>query len=1015
MIAPRNAHPFGAYGAHCRPKVAELLTALGLDARYVRASGTTMHRALADGGTTPVLDLVGGFGTGLLGHNHPELKACIARQLEADTPFMAQSAIRDDAGRLGARLSALMPGTTGYRTHLVNSGAEAIEAALKHAYKVRYDANRRVFEDVCRRIEAFYRDAEERVDEIELPGDATDLNRFRDDLDELNLARFEDFERHPEVLALKGGFHGKTASALKCTFNKSYREGFQGLSAIRTTFLDVADLGRVDEIMGRRRIEFLVPTLRDGRVDIEKVHCPTVIALVLEPLQGEGGIRPVPDAALRALAESRNRMVCPLIVDEIQTGCGRTGDFVAFAATPLAAIEPEYVTLGKALGGGMVKIAATLIRADVYDPDFGLLHTSTFSEDEWSCGVARAALDILTRDDGAVMREIRETGDAFRDGLDTLRAEFPDVVADVRGRGLMLGIELAELRGASHFLRVAARQGFLSLLIASYLLHHHGIRILAPLTTLLKGNPGKRRVSVLRIQPAHGITPAEIDRVLDALREVFTVVARNNEGVLIGHLLGAPPTADERTAPATWPGAEAPADSDDRFDARVGFVMHPTHVQQVVRFYLPSLKGRVDESVLEDWWSSLARFVEPHRVHATRLESQGFALQIDLVAIPYLPRQIRDLYVGGKHPEADPRARFLLQELRDKVQDAVTVAKELGDDDIPTALVGLGAYTSIVTERGTLVNDFEVPVTTGNAYTAGLMVQGILRAAHERGLDLDRERAAVVGAAGNIGAVLSAMLAGSVGSLRLIGRPGDDSLDRLRATRRACLTHLARRVREQVLGGRAIEDVRVGGVGDRILAEIVLPALADADEASGWSRAESWLRDGTGVAPELVALVEEALDREGGPAANPFITVHDSVDAAGDCHVVTVATSSPEARLVSPDVVPEGAVVSCASVPSNLSRAFHDHTDRYTVFDGGYARLPEGQVIDCEGLPRGGLAFGCLSETLLLGFDGCNRSFARGRLSPDRVEETLRLAELYGFELGDLIVIDSPRTTQEAA
>ena len=68
-----------------------------------------------------------------------------------------------------------------------------------------------------------------------------------------------------------------------------------------------------------------------------------------------------------------------------------------------------------------------------------------------------------------------------------------------------------------------------------------------------------------------------------------------------------------------------------------------------------------------------------------------------------------------------------------------------------------------------------------------------------------------------------------------------------------------------------------------------------------------------------------------------------------------------------------------------------------------------------EGLPGDGLAFGCLSETLLLGFDGRNRSFSRGRLSPDRVEETLRLAELYGFELGDLIVIDSPRSIEDSA
>ena len=78
--------------------------------------------------------------------------------------------------------------------------------------------------------------------------------------------------------------------------------------------------------------------------------------------------------------------------------------------------------------------------------------------------------------------------------------------------------------------------------------------------------------------------------------------------------------------------------------------------------------------------------------------------------------------------ERDGRIIYV-QEVQDKVQDAVTTAKELGDDHIPTSVVGLGAYTSIVTDRGTSVNDYEIPITTGNAYTAGLLVQGILKAA----------------------------------------------------------------------------------------------------------------------------------------------------------------------------------------------------------------------------------------------------------------------------------------------
>ena len=128
---------------------------------------------------------------------------------------------------------------------------------------------------------------------------------------------------------------------------------------------------------------------------------------------------------------------------------------------------------------------------------------------------------------------------------------------------------------------------------------------------------------------------------------------------------------------------------------------------------------------------------------------------------------------------------------------------------------------------------------------------------------------------------------------------------------------------------------------------------------------------------------------------------------------MTIATSSPESRLITPETVKKGAVVSCASVPSNLSAAFKDHLEDYLVFDGGHARLPEGQEVRFVGLPSGGLAHGCFSETLLLGFDGQNNSFARGSLTPEQVEQTLEMAGLYGFELGELIMVDLDDTMKD--
>jgi acetylornithine/succinyldiaminopimelate/putrescine aminotransferase/predicted amino acid dehydrogenase len=1002
-------NPNSLYATYCRPKLSDLLGSLNLDPVYTRASGAYLYRDHPDGsGEQRVLDLIGGFGTGLFGHNNPELRDFLKARLDEDMPSMAQSSRREEAGRLAARINKLLPGDQKYICHLANTGTEAVEAVLKHAYKVRFDQIRREFESVARQIEEFFQLTDRNDPDIEVPGSERDLGKFRDDLDEHNLAQFELFQNGPVVVALKGAFHGKTASALKITFNKTYRESFEGLSAIKPDFIDPSDIHRLDEVVLDHQIQFLVPKVEDRRIIVETISCSKVIALALEVIQGEGGIRPVPEDVLAALADQRARLDVPIFVDEIQTGCGRTGSFVAYATGPLAALAPDYITLGKALGGGLVKIAAALIREDIYDLDFGILHTSTFAEDELSCAVASQVLDVLERDDAAFMTSVVAKGDMLREGLEGLAEQFPGIIREVRGHGLMIGIEFTELMDRGAFFRFGARQGFLSLVIASYLLHHHGIRLLAPLASLMKGNPGKKRLSVLRIQPAEDITDSDITRTVDALREVCGIIARNNEGVLIGHLIGLEVTQAERADPALIQVTMPPRQRHVAFDARVGFTMHPARIDQIRRFYMPSIEGRADPEVLDAWWQRLARFLEPDVVHTDYIESEGFVVEANFVLLPFLSQYMSEVYVRARDTETSSRLdRIRLQEIQDKVQDAVTVAKELGDDHIPTSVVGLGAYTSIVTDRGRSINDYEVPITTGNAYTTALMTEGILRAAELRGVSLSDAQGAVVGAAGNIGSALAAILCTQLGSLRLIGRTGGDSLERLKRVRLQCLLYLCQKAREQLDASVPIEEVSVGGVGDRILHDIVLPALDSIDEAaSGWARAEAWLRDGEGVSPELGSLLEEAIDRDGGSDGNPYITLHDSMEAVADCDVVTIATNSPASRLISPETVKEGAIVSCASVPSNLSRAFTDHLDDYFVFDGGYARLPEGQEIDCAGLPRDGLAHGCFSETLLLGFDGQNGSFARGRLAPEQVEQTLEMAELYGFELGELIMAD---------
>src|SRR6059036_2425415 len=226
-----------------------------------------------------------------------------------------------------------------------------------------------------------------------------------------------------------------------------------------------------------------------------------------------------------------------------------------------AAVVPDYIVLSKALGGGMVKIGTAMIHERVHDPDFGVLHTSTFAEDELSCAVAAQTLEMITRNDGALLEQVRQKGASLLQELRAVCLRHPKVYRETRGRGLMIGLEFQDLEECGPLLRYAARQGFLSLLVASYLLEHHRVRVLAPLTTLLKGNPGKRRPAVLRIQPPVTITAEETERFIDALDEVARILEANQEGYLVGHMFDEPPSMQERRSPSSrpvhWPAPSA--------------------------------------------------------------------------------------------------------------------------------------------------------------------------------------------------------------------------------------------------------------------------------------------------------------------------------------------------------------------------------------------------------------------------------------------------------------------------
>jgi len=213
----------------------------------------------------------------------------------------------------------------------------------------------------------------------------------------------------PEIVSFEGDFHGRSYGALAAT----------------------PSLAR-NESLGPMLPGFHAVPRNDAAALRAAVGANTA-AVLIEPIQGEAGIRPISDEALLAARQACDEVGALLILDEIQTGIGRTGSLWAYEQTP---VRPDVLTSAKALGNG-VPIGACVTgpaAADVLGPGD---HGSTFAGGPVATSAALAVLDVV--DDPLLLRSVRELGAELRDGLAAL-----DGVAEVRGRGLMVGIGLDE-------------------------------------------------------------------------------------------------------------------------------------------------------------------------------------------------------------------------------------------------------------------------------------------------------------------------------------------------------------------------------------------------------------------------------------------------------------------------------------------------------------------------------------------------------------------------------------------
>lgn len=290
-----------------------------------------------------------------------------------------------------------------------------------------------------------------------------------------------------------GAFHGKTLGSLSVGGREKYKKPFQPLLS-NTVEIPFGDPDALEKVLKERK----------------------VAAFIVEPIQGEGGVMVYPDGYLKKVRELTEKYGALLILDEVQTGLGRTGRMFACEHEDIA---PDILCLAKALGGGVAPIGATVATKKVWEKAYGglsraVLHTSTFGGGARACAAALASIQKIVDED--LPERAAELGEYFLSSLRALQAKYGGV-QQVRGKGLLIGVEFEKPVNnildtlTAGTLGKVAEEYYASLVVGELLKKHQII------TAYTLNNP-----NVMRLEPPLVVQKSEIDYVLNAMEDVLS-------------------------------------------------------------------------------------------------------------------------------------------------------------------------------------------------------------------------------------------------------------------------------------------------------------------------------------------------------------------------------------------------------------------------------------------------------------------------------------------------------------
>lgn len=738
------------------------------------------------------------------------------------------------------------------------------------------------------------------------------------------------------IVSLSRGFHGKTHGSLLATGNPSYREPFL-ISSSRVRRVEAEDL------------EALEAALEDGACG----------AMIVEPVLGEGGMIPLSAAYLQAAAKLCRKYGTLIVADEIQTGLYRTGSRLASEQVP--GFRPDIICLAKALGGGVVPIGAVLASADAWTEEFGLLHSSTFAGNQVSCAAALSVVRHLRAHGAELAQHVEQMSLRLERGLAALVAAYPDVFEGHSGKGLMRALRLHRVSGDdSYFIAHACEEGTFVPLVCGYLFHNHRL-VLAPLFS---------QKDALRIEPPLIVEASHIEQLLRGIEECALLIRHRKYAAMLSFLVGREPAElsysekERRPISGVQGITEVTAQEEERLGS-FAFLIHPPGEGDLMSM-MPEAIGTLDEehrreflAWMESWFHKRH---DPYPVyHAKRVRSKaGGFVEGWLIASPLCSRQMLRL-------SRDRRSKL--------IDGYLGHAAKLGVD-----IVGLGAFTSVVTRGGVELDRHGLNITTGNSLTAMAVADSLLKGLRHRHDSLRDLRVAVVGAAGSVGRIAAIRLSEECAHIVLIGNPANPrSTEKLGTIIGEIYAHGLARLQQGINTGlsRYLRSY---------LKSIFVVLNSCNQELLGGSEPDYL---------HIKRIVEDNLS-----APPPVIASTALTEVLPQCQGVVSATSQGHA-FIEASSLGAAAVVADAARPADLHADISRKRPDVLVYEGGLVSLPYRQSFGranvlgfCDSVN-----LGCLSETIVLAMSKVKSSHSIGdRIPYAEAYRVSQLAALHGFK-----------------